>query len=138
MRCYLNSYTDIFQEGKAYSAGQTDQMKEHVDGSLRLIEHIDFPWKVLPAIRHHHERYDGTGYPAGLKAENIPLDARILTIADSYDAMTSERPYRREEMTMETALEELKQGSGTQFDPHIVNVFVKLMAPESAVTLELR
>jgi HD-GYP domain-containing protein (c-di-GMP phosphodiesterase class II) len=77
----------------------------------------------LAAIRYHHEHYDGSGYPAGLKGEEIPLDARILAVADAYDAMTSLRPYRPGKFTHEQAVGELKRCAGAQFDPKIVEVF---------------
>ena len=77
-------------------------------------------------IRHHHERYDGNGYPDGLTGEEIPLGGRILAIADSYDAMTSTRPYRKA-MTAAEAMEEIRAGAGTQFDPGLVVAFVEMM-----------
>ena len=77
-----------------FTPEQWDAMKEHVEGSVRLLEHIDFPWKVVPVIRHHHERYDGRGYPDGLKGREIPLGARILAAVDAYTAMVSPRPHR--------------------------------------------
>ncbi|GAG05818.1 unnamed protein product, partial [marine sediment metagenome] len=88
------------------------------------------PLKVLhieqSMIRHHHERYDGKGYPDHLKGEDIPLYARILAVADAYEAMTSERPYRRAFSPIE-ALTELERCSGTQFDPKIVEAFVTIL-----------
>ena len=80
-------------------------------------------------IRHHHERYDGKGYPDRLKAEEIPLYARILAVADSYEAMTADRPYRRPLSPIE-ALSELNRCSGSQFDPEIVKVFTKVLSKE--------
>ena len=80
---------------------------------------------IVPSIRWHHERYDGKGYPDGLKEEQIPLLARIVSVVDSYDAMTSERSYRKT-FTQEEALNELVKNSGGQFDPRIVDVFVRL------------
>ena len=79
-----------------------------------------------PIILYHHERYDGSGYPEGLKGEEIPLGARILAIADAFAAMTSERPYSKA-LPIEEALEELKRGAGTQFDPKLVDVFLSIM-----------
>lgn len=73
---------------------------------------------------HHHERWDGEGYPKGLKGDSIPLLARICTIADAYDAMTSDRSYRPAR-PMEYAVEELKKNAGTQFDPEIVSLFIE-------------
>lgn len=82
--------------------------------------------KILPIIRHHHERVDGSGYPDGLKGDEIPLPARILSIADAFDSMTSNRPYRNAG-TYEYAISELKNCSGTQFDGGLVDVFLKLL-----------
>jgi polar amino acid transport system substrate-binding protein len=78
-------------------------------------------------VRHHHERYDGTGYPDGLEKEEIPLMSRILACADSFDAMTSDRPYRNRRMTVEEALTEIKNNTGSQFDPRIAHTFIKII-----------
>lgn len=80
----------------------------------------------LPGVRHHHERWDGGGYPDGLAGEAIPYVARILAVADTYDAMTSDRPYRKG-MAPETALAEIERGAGTQFDPELARAFADLM-----------
>jgi HD-GYP domain-containing protein (c-di-GMP phosphodiesterase class II) len=80
-------------------------------------------------VHHHHERYDGKGYPNGLKGEKIPLGARIMAVADSFDAMTSDRPYRKA-MDVKEALAEITKNSGTQFDPKIVEVFVEIINDE--------
>jgi HD-GYP domain-containing protein (c-di-GMP phosphodiesterase class II) len=77
------------------------------------------------AVRHHHERYDGTGYPDGLAGEAIPLIARIVTTADAFDAMTSDRPYRQA-LTFDVALAEIERGAGTQFDPVTAEAFLKI------------
>jgi HD-GYP domain-containing protein (c-di-GMP phosphodiesterase class II) len=79
---------------------------------------------IVPAVLCHHERMDGTGYPAGLKGDQIPLIGRIVMIADSFDAMTSKRAYRNA-MDIETALEEMEKGLGTQFDERIGRIFIK-------------
>lgn len=99
-------------------------MHAHPDLGVAILKHVEDLKDCLAAVRYHHERYDGSGYPAGLKGENIPLDARILAVADAYDAMTSERPFRRRAMTYEQAREELRRCAGTQFDPKIVEVFI--------------
>jgi HD-GYP domain-containing protein (c-di-GMP phosphodiesterase class II) len=80
-------------------------------------------------VRHHHEHFDGRGYPNGKKGEDIPLGSRILAVADAYDAMTSDRPYRSA-MSKETAIARLKAASGTQFDPQVVEAFLTALAKE--------
>ena len=79
-----------------------------------------------PAIRYHHERFDGKGYPEGIDGENIPMEARIIALADSYDAMTSKRPYRNA-MSREDALKEISKNEGTQFDPSVVKHFLTVI-----------
>lgn len=81
--------------------------------------------KIAPCILAHHERYDGTGYPLGLKGDEIPLLARIINVVDSYDAMTNKRVYKKS-LSSEEAKKELKKNSGTQFDPMIVEEFLEL------------
>jgi HD-GYP domain-containing protein (c-di-GMP phosphodiesterase class II) len=86
----------------------------------------------LPAILYHHERWDGAGYPEGLKGEDIPIEARVLAVADAFDAMTSSRPYRNK-LSYKKVLKELKHCSGTQFDPKLVEAFLPIAlstAPE--------
>lgn len=84
---------------------------------------------IADLILEHHERWDGKGYPLGLKGEQIPVECRILAIADAFDAMTSERPYRKP-LSKEEALEEIKKNAGTQFDPELVKVFIAVMEAE--------
>jgi HD-GYP domain-containing protein (c-di-GMP phosphodiesterase class II) len=86
---------------------------------------------------HHHEHYDGSGYPSGLKSSDIPLEARILAIADAYDAITSLRSYR-ERLSSQQAFSELKRCAGTQFDPELVDTFCKMMKPILAKRLEIK
>ncbi|HTE20094.1 MAG TPA: HD domain-containing phosphohydrolase [Armatimonadota bacterium] len=93
------------------------EMGERICGPLRCAD------QVLPVIRHHQERWDGKGYPDGLRGEQIPLLARILSIADAYDAMLSPRPYRAA-LEPEVAQQNLEAGSGAQWDPHLVSVFL--------------
>ncbi len=101
-------------------------MRTHVESSLRLLDHIQYPWKVLPIIRHHHERYDGTGYPDGLRGREIPLGARILAVVDAFVAMTSPRSHR-DARTAEDALLELMHQSGHQFDPEVVEILQAIL-----------
>jgi len=91
-----------------------------------IVEQIDFLKELSPLILRHHERYDGTGYPGKLKKEKIPMGARILSIADAYEAMVSDRPYRKA-LSLKKAKQELLKGSGAQFDPKIVKVFLSVL-----------
>lgn len=103
-----------------------EPIRAHPTLGVSIIKHVESLRDCLAAVQYHHERYDGSGYPSGLKGDNIPLDARILAVADSYDAMTSTRPYRPQ-MTKGEALEELVRCAGTHFDPRVVRVFVRSM-----------
>ena len=95
----------------------------HPNLGVAILQHVDSLKDCLAAVQYHHERYDGTGYPAGLKGDNIPLDARILAVADSFDAMTSPRPYRSA-LSAKEAIEEIRRGAGTQFDSKVVHAFL--------------
>jgi diguanylate cyclase (GGDEF)-like protein/putative nucleotidyltransferase with HDIG domain len=101
-------------------------IRTHPALGVSILKHVESLKDCLAAIQYHHERWDGTGYPAGLKGDNIPMDARILAVADSFDAMTSQRPYRSSKATFEQALDELMCCSGTQFDSSVVAAFVRL------------
>lgn len=101
-------------------------MKLHPDIGARIVEGIPFLQDTIPLIRHHQERWDGTGYPSGLAGEDIPILARMFSIVDAFDALTSNRPYRVKISSTE-ALEYLKEQSGILFDPSVVPVFEKLV-----------
>lgn len=101
-------------------------IKEHPVVGARIIDKAEFPWDIKPIARHHHERYDGTGYPDGLKGEDIPLGARILAVADTYEALLADRPYRRG-FSKEKSLGIIKEAAGPQLDPKIVPVFLNLV-----------
>lgn len=98
-------------------------IQRHPVESCRIFEGVAHFRPLLPAIRHHHERVDGRGYPDGLTAKDLPLEARIIAVADAFDAMTSQRAYR-DPMSEEDAIRELEQGAGSQFDPQVVAAFV--------------
>jgi putative nucleotidyltransferase with HDIG domain len=100
------------------SREEFDIMKDHPAHGMRILEPIGFSQFIISAIYQHHERYDGKGYPQGIAGENIALAARILTVADTIDAMVSERPYRRT-ISSEAVLSELEKESGLQFDPAV-------------------
>jgi putative nucleotidyltransferase with HDIG domain len=100
------------------------RMQKHPVIGVDMLKGIDFLDPVLPLIRHHHERWDGNGYPDEFREDEIPLGARILAVADAVDAMTSDRPYRAAR-TFEYAKTEILKGSGTHFDPEVVTAFIK-------------
>jgi len=102
------------------------EMKKHPEIGYRMIAHIPFLGPASLLVRHHHERWDGRGYPDGLAGEAIPLGARIFAVVDAFDAMTSDRPYRAA-LSCAAALAELERGSATQFDPEVVAVFSQLV-----------
>ena len=99
-------------------------MKQHSVIGAEIIQPIKRLEAVTPIIRSHHEKFDGTGYPDGLKGEEIPLAGRILSVADAYLAMTDYRVYRQP-LPPNEAVNELQKYSGTQFDPNVVEIFVK-------------
>jgi HD-GYP domain-containing protein (c-di-GMP phosphodiesterase class II) len=101
---------------------EREKMDMHVLIGEDILRPIALLHPLLPGVRHHHERYDGSGYPDGLKGEDIPIEARIMAVADAFDAMTSSRPYRQQ-IGEEEALSELRHAAGTQFDPRVVAAF---------------
>jgi putative nucleotidyltransferase with HDIG domain len=105
---------------------ETATMRHHPLIGANILRPVAFPWSIAPVVRHHHERFDGTGYPAGLKGEEIPILARVLCAADAYEAMVADRPYRQS-MTMDGAIEELRRCSGTYFDPRVVEALVEVL-----------
>lgn len=102
------------------------EMKKHPEYGVEIMQPVKALQHILPAMLHHHERFDGRGYPHGLVKEEIPLSARILCVADCFDAMTSDRPYRKG-MPVDDAVGELMRNKHTQFDPLLVDIFLKLV-----------
>jgi HD-GYP domain-containing protein (c-di-GMP phosphodiesterase class II) len=100
-------------------------MRTHPEVGRRLVEHIPFLAGAVPIVYCHHERWDGHGYPEGLRGENIPLGARIFAVADALDAMTYDRPYSRA-VSLEAAREEIGRCGGTHFDPSVVATFMAM------------
>jgi putative nucleotidyltransferase with HDIG domain len=107
------------------SAAEFNKMKLHASVGADILSAIEFPYPVVPIVRHHHENWDGTGYPDGLSGSDIPLGARILSVVDCYDALTSDRPYRPR-LSDRDALSILLQRRGTMYDPLIVDTFLKV------------
>ena len=108
------------------SADEFNHMKSHTVIGERICKPLQQDRLILEVIRHHHERYDGKGYPDGLAGEDIPIAARIMAVVDAYDALTSDRPYRKR-LSQEQAVQILKQEAGKQFDPKIAMAFVSML-----------
>jgi putative nucleotidyltransferase with HDIG domain len=105
------------------TAAEFDKMKIHTLVGAQILGRVDFPYPVVPVVRHHHERWDGKGYPDGLSGADIPLTARILSVVDCFDAVREDRQYRRG-LTRDEAIALIMQGSGTQYDPRVVGTFI--------------
>jgi putative nucleotidyltransferase with HDIG domain len=125
------------------TATEFEKMKLHASIGADILASIDFPYPVVPIVRHHHENWDGTGYPEGLSGANIPIGARILSVVDCFDALTSDRPYRRR-MTDSEAVTILEKRRGSMYDPLVVDAFIgaynqirpleQTVAPDTAYT----
>jgi putative nucleotidyltransferase with HDIG domain len=119
----------ILGKNGSLTSEEYKKIKEHTIMGAKIIEPVDFLKNSYQAIYHHHERYNGNGYPDGLKSENIPILARIIAVADAYDAMGSDRPYRKK-LSKEKILKEFTEQSGKQFDPQIVNALMLILKRE--------
>ena len=122
----LNLPDSILSKTDPLTDSDWEQIKKHPESALSILKYVVGLRDCVDAVLYHHERFDGKGYPRGLKEKDIPLDARIMAIADAYDAMTSERAYKTGKMTEEQAMNELKKCAGSQFDPELVEIFVRL------------
>ena len=108
------------------SSAEFERMKVHTTVGALLLTRVEFPYPVIPIVRHHHEQWNGLGYPDGLKGEQIPITARIIAVVDCFDSVREDRPFRRG-MTREEAIALLLRGSGTHFDPKIIELFIKYL-----------
>ena len=104
---------------------ELEKMKRHASIGAEILSAVDFPYPVVPIVRHHHENWDGTGYPDGMKGEAIPTGARILSVVDCFDTLTSDRPYRPR-MSDDRAMQILADRSGTMYDPEVVTTFKRI------------
>jgi len=120
---------EILDKPGKLDAEEMQIMQDHVKTGVRILEPIPVFREALPIVAQHHEWFDGSGYPAGLAGENISVHARILAIADCYDAVVSDRPYRKG-LPKQQALEMLRQKSGTQFDPTLIELFMQMVAAD--------
>lgn len=123
----INIAKEVLNKKMPLTNEEWELLKQHPSNGVEIIKPVESLNSISPLIRYHHERYDGKGYPDNLKGEDIPYLARILTVVDSFDAMTSNRPYTRTK-TFDEAIEELKRCSGTQFDPYIAEKFIEIIS----------
>ncbi|HYY43108.1 MAG TPA: HD domain-containing phosphohydrolase, partial [Pyrinomonadaceae bacterium] len=105
------------------TAAEFEKMKLHTLVGAQILSRVEFPYPIVPVVRHHHERWDGKGYPDGLQGTDIPLTARILSVVDCFDAVREDRQYRKG-LTREEAINLIMQGSGAQYDPRVVGTFI--------------
>jgi HD-GYP domain-containing protein (c-di-GMP phosphodiesterase class II) len=117
----------ILQKPDVLNKREREAMQKHPLLAGLMASKVDFLEAALPVLLYHHERYDGTGYPFGLAGDHIPLEARIFAVVDAYDAMTSDRPYRKA-MSHQEAMAEIRAQAGTHFDPQVVDIFERVMA----------
>ncbi len=116
---------EILSKTSQLTPEEFNVIRELPNKSAELIRPVEFLGPVLPLVLYHHEKYDGTGYPSGLKKEQIPIGARIMAVVDAFEAMVCGRPYR-ERLNVPAAVKEIQMHSGTQFDPKVVKVFTEL------------
>ena len=116
----------VLQKPDSLNEKEFEAMQKHPLLAGLMVSNVGFLEGAMPILLYHHERYDGTGYPFGLEGEAIPLEARIFAVVDAYDAMTSDRPYRKA-MPPEDALAEIKRNSRSQFDPRVVEAFTNVI-----------
>jgi HD-GYP domain-containing protein (c-di-GMP phosphodiesterase class II) len=130
----------VLMKPGALSEEEFEIMKSHVENALHILKDIrSLPPRVFEMVLYHHERYDGGGYPHGLKGEEIPLGAQIIGLADTFDAMTSDRPYRKG-FSADEALNRMEEATGTQFNPRLLKAFFGLFEfrAKKPLTLNLR
>jgi len=116
----------ILQKSVRLTEEEYAEIKQHPALGVGILAPVEEMASALPVVKHHHERFDGKGYPDGLKGEDIPLIARIVSVADAFDSMIRARPYGYG-VSQEAALEEIKENSGTQFDPMIVSTLFQVV-----------
>ena len=123
---------EVLLKPGALSDGERDEMREHPRAGASLVLPLRNGTHVLPYILLHHERWDGTGYPCGLRGVSIPIEARLLAVADAFDAMTSVRPYSGARSRTD-AFAELARGAGAQFDPAVVEAFLAVWQADESL-----
>jgi diguanylate cyclase (GGDEF)-like protein len=123
--------TGILEKSGGLSMDELDELKRHVEVGAEILKNADAPRELIPVIRHHHERWDGLGYPDGLRGEEIPLGARMIAICDAFQAMLCDRPYRQAR-SLADARAEIARGGGSQFDPALAHLFLEACAASGA------
>ena len=126
----IGTFDVVLDKPEKLNKEEFELVKKHPGKGVAILEPIKQLRDILPAINHHHEKLDGSGYPDGLKGDEIPLLAKILCITDSYDSMTADRPYRPAP-GKEYAISELKRCAGTQFDPELAKAFMRILEREN-------
>ncbi|HEX8043696.1 HD domain-containing phosphohydrolase [Candidatus Deferrimicrobium sp.] len=117
---------DVLLKGERLSRAEEEQMKSHAVDGTEILRMAPFLQRYIPVVRAHHEWYNGEGYPDGIKGDEIPLHAQLIALADAFDAMTTDRPYRQA-LSTEEAIDEILQFRGTQFAPELADAFAKMM-----------
>lgn len=123
----IGIHDNILGKPSALTPEEFAEIRQHAQKGAQILEPLKFLDNVIDIVKHHHERWDGKGYPDALSGEAIPLGSRIMTVADSYDAMVSARPYRKVGLSQGEAIEEIKKNIGVQFDPKVVDAFLKVV-----------
>ncbi|MBI3037692.1 GAF domain-containing protein [bacterium] len=123
----------ILSKTEKLTAEELEKIKEHPKYGAFIMEQVDFLKNIVPLTLHHHEKFDGTGYPLGLKGDEIPLGARVLAIADTFESMIADRPYRKA-IPLDKVLLEMRKVAGSQLDPNLVSVFLEILKRENLET----
>jgi response regulator RpfG family c-di-GMP phosphodiesterase len=126
-------HQQILEETKRLDQTELTPIKAHPIHTMQILRHVRFPWNLDSIISQHHEHYDGSGYPMGLKGREISIGARIINVADAYYAMITDRPYRRA-LEKDKAIAEIRKSAGSQFDPEVVEVFLSIISQEASDT----
>lgn len=125
----------LHKMGRLNSA-ELEEMKKHVEYGAEILSKAPSLYKYIAAVRHHHEWFNGTGYPDGLNGHNIPVAAAVISLSDAYDAMTSDRPYRKA-LSQEEALEIIRMNAGKQFDPELTAVFLRIFKKQNLASAKI-
>ncbi|MFH0940587.1 MAG: HD-GYP domain-containing protein, partial [Candidatus Omnitrophota bacterium] len=123
----IGVHDSILSKPGALTQEEFAEIRLHSQKGAQILEPLRFLDNVIAIVKHHHERWDGKGYPSGLNGEDIPLGSRIMAVADSYDAMVSARPYRKVGLSQKEAIDEITKNRGIQFDPKVVDAFLKIV-----------